>query len=119
MGPQSDSIYSSKTWSQAAGLPETAARLEALPPGLDFPADFPEPIRYDAARRLLVYRGFMASASYQFLRGRSADLAYLAALDVLFRDSAYALSPRRRGCLVVWLCLLGAAWTGAVLALAP
>ena len=30
---------------------ETVARLERLPPGLEFPATFPEPIRFDPERR--------------------------------------------------------------------
>ena len=33
-----------KSWAEAAGLPETSARLTRLPPGLNFPDDFPEPI---------------------------------------------------------------------------
>jgi len=72
-----------KTWHEAAGQQETAVRLERLPPGLDFPEDFPEPIAYDAARQLLVYRGLMTHDSYAYLRLLSVDRAYLAALDQL------------------------------------
>jgi hypothetical protein len=102
-----------KTWAEAAGSPEFSARLDRPPAGLDFPADFPEPLRYDPARRRLAYRGFMCSASYRYLRGLSADPAYLAALDALFQASADALPggrPRRRW---AWLaaaaCLAGSA----------
>jgi hypothetical protein len=79
-----------KTWAEAAGLPETGARLERLPAGVHIPDDFPEPIRYDPARKLLVYRGFMSSTSYRFLHGLSGDRAYVEALDGLFMGTAYA-----------------------------
>lgn len=70
-----------KTWREAAGQKEFAVQLESLPPGLDFPEDFPEPIAYDVARKLLVYRGFMSHVSYSYLRQLSIDPAYTAALD--------------------------------------
>ena len=44
-----------KTWLDARGLPEAAANLPALPNDLQFPDDFPEPICFDAARKLLLY----------------------------------------------------------------
>src|SRR5690242_6979736 len=78
-----------KTWAEAAGLPETGARLDRLPAGLQIPEDFPEPIRYDPARKLLVYRGFMSSTSYRFLHSLSADRAFIEALDGLFMGTAY------------------------------
>lgn len=80
-----------KTWGEAAGLAETSARLEKLPKGLSFPDDFPEPIRYDEQRKRLVYRGFMASASYRFLHELSGDSDFVAALDLLYETSAYTL----------------------------
>jgi hypothetical protein len=101
-----------KTWAEAAGLPETSARLERLPEGLTFPEGFPAPIRYDAARRLLVYRGFMTSTRYSSLHALSADPAYLAALDALYRDSAYTLADRPSRRWVWWL--LGLACLGTV-----
>jgi len=106
-----------KTWAEAAGLPESAVRLERLPAGVDFPEGFPEPIRFDPRRNRLVYRGFMTSNSYRFLHGQSSDLAYLAALDALFLDSSYTMagaSPRGRA--LRWL--LGAAGAVAVAAAA-
>jgi hypothetical protein len=109
-----------KTWAEAAGLPETAARLEKLPPGLQFPDDFPEPIRFDPGRKLLIYRGFMSSVSYRFLHDLSPDLAFLSALDVLFLASAYILAEPRSArwiwaCLVGVVCLGGAAVTAWLL----
>jgi hypothetical protein len=85
------------TWDEAAGLPETSARLKRLPEGLHFPDDFPEPIRFDARRRRLLYRGFMRLSSHTFLRGCSPDPAYLKALERLFQDSTFGLadSPSR------------------------
>jgi hypothetical protein len=55
-----------------------------LPQGLEFAEGFFEPIRYDPARRALVYRGLMASGSYADLRRLSKDLAYLTSLDELY-----------------------------------
>src|SRR5438105_2318737 len=69
-----------KPWRQAAGQPETAAKLERLPAGLEFPDVFPEPIAYDPRRQLLIYRGLMTHDSYAYLRLLSVDPAYLAAL---------------------------------------
>jgi hypothetical protein len=103
--------HRNRTWEEAAGLPELSARLERPPAGLDFPADFPEPLCYDPARRRLLYRGFMCSASYLYLRTLSADPLYLAALDALFQSSADALpggQKRLRAWLVAALCLAGA-----------
>jgi hypothetical protein len=112
------SAHRNRTWDEATGLPEVSAPLERPPAGLDLAADFPEPLRYDPARRRLLYRGFMCRASYLFLRGLSADPAYLAALDVLFQSSADALPGGRPRRLWAWLaaalCLAGAAaaaWT--------
>jgi hypothetical protein len=98
---------SGKTWAQAAGLPETSTRLDHLPPGLDFPDDFPEPICFDPKRKRLVYRGFMTSLSYRYLHGLSTDIAYIEALDLLFEESAYTLD-RGRGLGRVWPWLLAA-----------
>src|SRR5687767_6224381 len=75
-----DRTWRNKTWGQAEGLKETAARLDRLPPGVGFAATFPEPIAYDEARKLLVYRGFMCQGSFNYLRQFSNDPDYLAAL---------------------------------------
>lgn len=73
-----------KTWRDAEGQKETVVRLERLPPGLVLPDNFPEPLTYDPARKLLRYRGLMFSGSYSYLRKLSGDPAYLTALDQLF-----------------------------------
>jgi hypothetical protein len=96
-----------KTWGEASGLPETCARLDRLPEGLTFPDDFPEPIRFDPARKRLVYRGFMSSASYRFLHALSMQSTYVTALDELYLASAYVLARQKRR-LRVWPWLLGA-----------
>jgi len=71
------------TWAQAAGRPEASVHLACLPEGLSLGDDFPEPLRYDADRQLLIYRGFMTSMSCQYLRSLSTDLVFLSALDEL------------------------------------
>jgi hypothetical protein len=85
-----------KTWAEAAGLPETYASLKRLPADLGLPDKFPEPIQYDPATKRLVYRGFMCSKSYAFLRECSRDLEFLEALDSLFEQTAAAMSARVR-----------------------
>jgi hypothetical protein len=97
-----------KTWSEAAGMPETVAPLPRLPNGVKLSDDFPEPIRYDPDRKRLIYRGFMSSASYRFLHNLSTDPAYVAALDVLFQASAYVLDKPAGGRLWRWLVAFGA-----------
>src|SRR5262245_23738920 len=81
-----------KTWHDAAGQKELAARLQRLPPGLHLPADFPEPLMYDDQRKLLVYRGFMSQCSYTYLRQLSNDPAYLVAVDQLYVGSSYSVA---------------------------
>jgi hypothetical protein len=100
-----------KTWDAAKGERETSARLDALPPELDFDDDFPEPIRYDAARGLLVYRGFMSYGSFRYLIQLHSDPGYARALDELFRCSGGAPTARHR---VWWPFVLAVA--GVVLA---
>jgi hypothetical protein len=90
------STHHYKTWGEAAGLPETVARLDRLPPDLAFPDDFPEPLRFDSGTKRLVYRGFMCSSSYAFLRTCSRDLHYLNALDSLFQQTATSLHSKSR-----------------------
>jgi hypothetical protein len=111
------SAHRHKTWGEAAGLPETAARLDRLPEGLEFPEDFPEPIRYQPQRRCLVYRGFMSSASYAFLRGRSTDRPYLVAVDELFQASAFTV-PTGSSVKRVLPWLISASCLGAATAVA-
>ena len=60
-------------------------KLDSLPDGLEFPPDLAERIGFDAARRRLVYRGFMSKAEFDRLRELSADWAYRRTLEDLFR----------------------------------
>ena len=85
-----------KTWSEATGLPEVFARLDKLPTGRDFPDGFPEPIRFDPARKRHVYRGLMPNISYTFLHRLSQDIGYITALDELYVASSAAI-VRARG----------------------
>jgi hypothetical protein len=99
-----------KTWREAAGEREIAVQLESLPPGIDFPEGFPEPIAYDAARKVLVYRGFMSHTSYTFLRQLSIDPAYTAALDQIRETSCqhYGQKGNTASSRPRWLWLLAA-----------
>jgi hypothetical protein len=80
--------YRNKTWAQAAGSREVSAPLAKLPEDVSFPECFPEPIHYDAARHLLMYRGFMTNSSYVELQKLSRNLDYTRALEKLFTASA-------------------------------
>jgi hypothetical protein len=90
------SPFRHRSWDQAEGDRQTTARLEALPSGLHFDDDFPEPIRYDAARRALTYRGFMSYGSFQYLQQLHSDSGYTRALDELFRCSSGVVDPPKR-----------------------
>jgi hypothetical protein len=96
-----------KTWDEAAGLPETAVPLPHLPQGLSIPETLPEPIRYDAERKLLLYRGFMCSASFAFLHALSADTAFLAALDTLYQATSYTWQKKKKSNSGIFRRLLG------------
>jgi hypothetical protein len=80
-------------WDRARGQREVSVPLAYLPRDIDFTQEFPEPIRYDADKLKLVYRGVMPSASYHLLRNLSKDLPFQLAIDRLFALSAAA--PRR------------------------
>jgi len=77
-----------KTWFQAEGEREVAVQLESLPAGLCFPEDFPEPLRYDADKRQLAYRGFMSHGSFCYLQQLHSDPRYAQALDDLYTSSS-------------------------------
>jgi hypothetical protein len=108
------STHHYKTWGEASGLPESAARLDRLPPDLTLSDDFPEPIRYDPGAKRLVYRGFMCSSSYAYLRTCCKDLHYLNALDSLFQQTAASLGAKRKQVKKrPWRWLLAVAAAGA------
>ena len=105
-----------KTWDQAQGDRQTTAHLEALPSSLQFDDDFPEPIRYDVARRILIYRGFMSYGSFQYLQQLHSDSGYARALDELFRKSGGTIeSPKRAWRWPVLLAAIGAALAAVIL----
>lgn len=82
--------------------------LERLPEGLEFPSGLRDRISYDSERRLLVFRGYMSSADYYFLRKCSADPEYIQALNELHEKSAFEIHCRPR-IVPVWLWALVAA----------
>jgi hypothetical protein len=59
--------------------------LAELPSGLQFPADLCDRIAYDAARRRLVFRGFMSKAEFDRLCQLSNEWSYRRPLEELFR----------------------------------
>ena len=86
----------------------TAVPLERLPEGLEFPDGLRDHISYDSERRLLVFRGYMSSADYYFLRACSDDPEYIQALNELHEKSAFEVHCRPR-IVPVWLWALVAA----------
>jgi hypothetical protein len=111
------SLSRGKTWLDAQGLPEVAAKLTALPNDLQFPDDFPEPICFDTARKLLLYRGFMSYSSYRCLRQLHADTEYTRALEELFIASSGVQQPASQGS-GWWIIVLCLAVASAALAVA-
>ena len=90
---RSKKYFQQKTWQQAVQEREVTAPLAALPKGVSFGDDFPEPIQYDAVRRVLRFRGFMSNTSFQELQHLSNDLDYMRALEQLFTASAIEPQP--------------------------
>lgn len=86
----------------------SVAKLERLPEGLEFPDGLRDHISYDSERRQLVFRGFMSSGDYYFLRMCSSDPEYIQALNELHEKSAFELHCRPR-IVPVWLWALVAA----------
>jgi hypothetical protein len=99
-----------KAWQNAADQKEVCARLRQLPSGVAFGDEVGEPIYFDAARKLLLYRGFMCQASYNYLHKLSLDPEYEAAVDQIYMASSTALMDggRRWRWLVLPILALGA-----------
>ncbi len=85
-----------KTYQNAVDQKEASARLRQLPAGLVFGDEVGEPIYYDAARKVMLYRGFMCQASYNYLHKLSLDPEYEAAIDQLYMASSAALADGGR-----------------------
>ena len=66
----------------------SAAALDRLPDGLEFPDRLRRRIRFDPRRGQLLFHGFMAKADHDRLRGLSPEASYQSAVDQLFRDSS-------------------------------
>src|SRR5690349_5325799 len=64
---------------------EHFVHLEALPGGLQFPAELRDKIRYDDAAQRLCYRGFMSKVDFDRLNYLSDDWSYRRQLEELFR----------------------------------
>jgi hypothetical protein len=99
-----------RTWDACAGLPECEVPLAQLDSAVCFDDDYPEPIRYDAARRVLRYRGTMSHASFVRLHSLSRDRDYLRAMEQLFVASAPPLPVQSLvGSPLTWLGLAAVA----------
>ena len=59
--------------------------MASLPEGLRFPPELDGRIRYDEARRVLGFRGFMCKAEFDRLSRLSDDWGYKRSLEELFR----------------------------------
>jgi hypothetical protein len=109
-----------RTWAACAGLYESEVPLASLDPAVRFDDDYPDPIRYDASRRVLRYRGRMSHASFMRLQVLSNDRSYQRALEQLFVASALPPEARAPVSWVLWpalaagllVALLAAGWFG-------
>jgi hypothetical protein len=106
-----------RTWEQCAGQRESEAPLSGLDGVVTFGDDFPDPIRYDAARGVLRYRGLMSHGSFRYLGGLSRDYRYQRALEQLFVATATPLAAGPSwttwlGAAAAVVVLLAAAWFG-------
>ena len=105
--PPVSAIPTKRTWDACAGLHEAQAPLARLDSKVVFGNDYPFPIRYDAERKLLQYRGFMPHAAYVKLAALSDDRDYQTALERLFvATSPTAIAPARQ---VPWKGIAAAA----------
>lgn len=66
---------------------ETSAKLEELPSGLVLPDNLKNKIRYDANKKLLIFKGIMSKEIKDRLLTLSADDSYKEAVETLFYQS--------------------------------
>jgi hypothetical protein len=66
---------------------ERFVKLERLPEGFAFPAQFADRIRYDPTEHRLRFEGFMSKADFDKLYFLIEDWSYRRALEELFRLS--------------------------------
>jgi len=97
--------YRDVTWEKAAGQREIFVSLHHFPAQLKFDDNFPEPIRYDAVKERLCYRGLMYHGSYSYLRNQSTEANYLIAIDQLYQLSS---SPPKQSHIGAWVSAITA-----------
>ncbi|MGH7828622.1 MAG: membrane protein insertase YidC, partial [Candidatus Binatia bacterium] len=68
--------------------------LENLPPQVRFPDSFKDRIEYDAAKRILIFRGLMSAPEKEELLNLSQDQTYRSAVDALYRHSHIVMGIR-------------------------
>jgi hypothetical protein len=68
---------------------EHSVKLDRLPEGMTFPAELHDRVLYDAARRRLVFRGFMTKSDYDRLAKLSKDFQYERGVEDLFVAAGY------------------------------
>jgi len=71
--------------------------MDRLPVGLEFPPTLKDRIWFDAAKRRLVFRGFMSKAEFDRLNRLSDDWGYRRPLEDLFRLCTPEEEERPRG----------------------
>jgi hypothetical protein len=71
--------------------------MNRLPDGLEFPPALKDRIWFDAAKRRLVFRGFMSKAEFDRLNRLSDDWGYRRPLEDLFRLCTPEEEERSRG----------------------
>jgi hypothetical protein len=71
--------------------------MNRLPDGLEFPPALTDRIWFDAAKRRLVFRGFMSKAEFDRLNRLSDDWGYRRPLEDLFRLCTPEEEERPRG----------------------
>lgn len=103
--------------SEGFAMVENAVKLDALPTGLEFPAELASRIYFDAAAHRLVYRGFMYKSHYDRLIRLDSSVEYRRAVQRLFQCSSDMETPhlRRFGriiAILIAVCLLlaGVIW---------
>jgi hypothetical protein len=67
--------------------------LSHLPAGVEFPPALAGKISYDAERKQLCFDGFMSKGDFDRLSHLSNEVAYLKALEDLFRVAIYRHDP--------------------------
>lgn len=65
-------------------------KMERLPEGLRFPDDLHEKVEFDAAKKRLIWHGFMSKREFDRLFALSEDWSYRRQVEELFRLSVEA-----------------------------